>query len=74
MNIDVKDVITLNDNNKYVVCAVANYFDKKYYYLVDIKDNANIKFCYEKDSNIIAEVNDSELIRNLLPLFVKNRV
>ena len=38
MNIDIKDVITLDDNNEYVVVNKVNYNDKNYYYLRDMED------------------------------------
>ena len=55
MNIEIRDIITLSDNNKYIVISKINYEEKNYYYLIDINDKKNIKFCYE-DNNELVEV------------------
>ena len=70
MNIDIKDVLTLSDKNKYVVVSKINYENKNYYYLVDVNSNINIKFCYE-DGEELVELNDKELTTKLLPLFLQ---
>ena len=67
MNIKIKDVLTLDDKNKYVVVSIVNLENKSYYYLVDINNN-NVKFCYECNNGLV-EIDDNELIRKLLPLF-----
>jgi len=73
MDINIKDTITLNDDNVYVVIGKATYQGGTYYYLIDKNNNENIKFCVEntKKSSLI-EIEDSELIRNLLPLFLNS--
>lgn len=71
MNIDIKDRVTLNDNNEYVVVSKTNYQNKIYYYLVDMNNNENIKFCVEISNNSLSEVIDKPLIQKLLPLFIK---
>ena len=71
MNIDIKDTVTLDDNNDYIVVCKALFEDKNYLYLIDIKNVENIKFCYENiENNSLIEVDDQELIRKLLPLFL----
>ena len=55
--IDAKDIITLSDNNKYGVVSKKTIDNNVYYYLVDINDNRNIKFCRENRIN-----NEIELI------------
>ena len=67
-NIKIKDFLTLNDNNEYMVVSKANYKDKKYYFLIDTKNLGNIKFCYE-DGEYLAELNDKDIATELLPLF-----
>ena len=67
--IDIRDILTLDDNNEYVVVSKILYEDRIYYYLVDKKDNANLKFCYEKGDNLV-ELNDKVLVTKLLPLFL----
>ena len=72
MKINIKDLVTLSDNNKYAVCSKTNYNDNDYLYLMDIVDNTNIKFCMEKpkgDKISVVEIENPELIQALLPLF-----
>ena len=68
--IDIKDILTLDDINDYVVVSKINYENKTYYYLVDINNNDNLKFCYE-DNNELVEVEDKELTTKLLPMFLE---
>lgn len=68
MNIDIKDLLTLNDGNKYIVCSKTKLDNKTYYYLVDINDNKNLKFCLEDNGDLI-ELEDKALIQKLLPMF-----
>jgi len=70
MNIDIKDVVTLDDDNEYAVASKVNYEGKNYYYLVDINNVTNIMFCYE-DKDELVELEDKELTTNLLPLFLE---
>ena len=70
MIISIKDTLTLDDNNEYVVVSKVNYENKNYYYLLDKNNNENPLFCYE-DNDELVELNDKELITKLLPLFVK---
>ncbi len=68
MNIEIKDVLTLDDNNEYVVASKANYAGKVYYYLVDIKEPKNLMFCYEDNGDLVESI-DKELNTELLPMF-----
>lgn len=70
MTINIKDTLTLDDNNDYVVISKANYDNKIYYYLLDKNKKDNVKFCYEDDEELV-EIEDKELITKLLPLFIK---
>lgn len=70
MIIDIKDVLTLDDKNEYVVVSKINYESKTYYYLVDINNNNNLKFCYE-DNYELVEIEDKELTTKLLPMFLE---
>ena len=70
MIIDIKDVLTLDDKNEYVVVSKINYESKTYYYLVDINNNNNLKFCYE-DNNELVEIEDKELTTKLLHMFLE---
>ena len=72
MKIDIKDTLNLSDNNEYVVASKVVYNNDIYYYLVDINQHSNIKFCKEKrkDNDIqVVELEDKKLIQVLLPLF-----
>ncbi len=71
MNIDIRDTLTLSDNNKYVVASKAYGNGKNYYYLVDINDHLNCKFVEAKDDSLI-EIEDAEAIKNILPFFSKS--
>ena len=68
--IDIKDILTLDDKNDYVVVSKINYENKTYYYLIDINTNNNLKFCYE-DNNELVEIEDKELTTKLLPMFLE---
>ena len=70
MTINIKDTLTLDDNNEYVVVSKINYENKNYYYLLDKNNEENVKFCYE-DNEELVEIDDKELITKLLPLFVE---
>ena len=70
--IDIRDVLTLSNGNQYGVVSKATIDNIIYYYLVNINDNTNIKFCFEErtENKIeLVEVNDEELIKKLLLSF-----
>ena len=48
MIINIKDILTLDDDNRYIVISKINYENRKYYNLMDVNFNSKIKFCYEK--------------------------
>lgn len=76
--IDIKDILTLDDNNRYVVVSKINYNDKIYYYLVNMNSNNkdkfsydnNVKFCYDNNTELI-QIQDKSVIMKLLPLFIE---
>lgn len=70
MNIDIKDILKLDDNNEYVVVGKVNYENKYYYYLIDMEDPDNLMFCYEDNGDLV-EVKDKKLTAKLLPLFLE---
>jgi|GEM_PF-2159444 len=73
--IDIKDLITLDDNSKYAVCSKAIYQGIEYLYLIDINDNLNFKFAKIEIRNEelkLIETQDEQLIQALLPLFAEN--
>ena len=70
-NINKKDVLTLGDNNKYVVVSKISFENRFYYYLADINEEKNLMFCYEDNGDMVV-VKDEEFVKNnLLPLFFK---
>lgn len=71
MLINVKDVITLNDSNEYVVVSKVNYENRNYYYMVDINNNQNLLYCYEENGQFI-EISNHQLLKRLIPLFLRN--
>ncbi|MGN1372192.1 MAG: hypothetical protein ACI4XM_07965 [Candidatus Coprovivens sp.] len=70
MKINIKDIITLNDNREYIVVSKVSIKEKIYYYLVENNNTSNIIFCY-LNNNRLVEINDNELIIKLLPLFIE---
>ena len=67
-----KDIITLEDNKRYIVSAKINYEEKDYYYIQDVENIENIKFCeHEKSDNSMIILDDPDLFDILLPLFGK---
>ena len=71
MLIDIKDIITLDDNNEYVVVSKINYNNKTYYQLLEKSKMVECKFCYE-DNDELVELEDSNLIAYLLPFFMES--
>ena len=65
---EIRDIITLDDNNNYIIASKIKYNDKNYYYLVDVNKSDNLMFCYE-DKGDLVEINDKKLTTKLLPLF-----
>lgn len=66
--IDVKDVLTLEDDKKYVVVSKIDYENKVYFYLVGVEEITDVKFGY-LDNDEFVEINDKELVTKLLPYF-----
>ena len=63
---NIKELVTLSDDNEYQVISKTNYEGLVYYYLVDMNDISNIKFLYENGDKL-TEVDDPDLINRLLP-------
>ena len=68
--IDVKDIITLSDNNKYIVMARTEMDTDTYFYLLDSKDYTNYKFVLlNKETNdSLYEVRDQDTLKQLIKL------
>ena len=69
--IDVKDVLTLEDDKKYVVVSKIDYENKVFFYLVGVEEITDVKFGYI-DNDEFVEINDKELVTKLLPHFYKD--
>ncbi len=76
MNIGVRDTLTLNGKDKYVVAGKITYKDDTYYYLVSLNNELDVKFCLHNKNNItsLTEVIDPDIIEELLPLFCKSGI
>ena len=68
MNINIKDLLTLDDDNEYIVISKMYYNGKDYLYLVDTNNNENLKICY-LDGEELVESNNKDLNTELIPLF-----
>lgn len=80
MNIDIKDIITLDDDKEYVVVSKVNYKDKTYFYIVDTNisegnnEDGSTGFKIlrlNKENQKLVEFNDENLVRELIPIFFK---
>ena len=82
MNLDVNKVITLGNNEKYLVISHVVNNSKDYYYIAeldetgkDIKDNYKImEATKENDKVYLDEVIGETNLKVVLPLFVKDIV
>ncbi len=67
------EILTLNDNKKYSVVFSTIYNNKSYVYLIDQDDYTNTMFCEYDNENGLEEVNDSDILENLMKLFVESQ-
>lgn len=73
MKINIQDIITLNDNNEYVVVSKVLIQNREYICIIDINDHTNMKYAEVKKEYIyIIDKNEKELLNILMPLFYKN--
>lgn len=66
------NIITLDDDNKYVIVSKVVIKNINYYYLIDINNVKNVKFCQEEregETIILKEITDKEVIINLIRVF-----
>ena len=79
MKLEINKIITLGNNEEYLVVDRVEKDDKEYYYIAevnedgtDIKDNYKIVCATYKDDNIyLDEVLGEDQLKTILPLFVK---
>jgi hypothetical protein len=73
--LDVKDIVTLDDGKNYAVVSKVVVDGVIYYYIMDIDDNTNFKYCSEKktkDKLKLVLVTDKQLTKKLIRLFAIN--
>ncbi len=68
--LNIKDTITLNNDDEYVVVSKASYNNKIYYYLIEHNNISNVLLCYENGEEL-SKLTDKELIKKIMPLFIK---
>lgn len=79
MKLEVNKIITLGNDEEYLVVDKVMKDDKEYYYIAqvndeetDIKDNYKIVCATYKDGNVyLDEVLGEDKLKSILPLFVK---
>ena len=59
MKIDFYDLITLDNNKKYVVGSIINHNDINYYLLCDENNPKQYMFCYLKENKLVKVKDDS---------------
>ena len=64
MKIDLYDLITLDNNKKYVVGSIINHNDINYYLLCDENNPKQYMFCYLKENKLV-KVKDDNIIKIL---------
>ena len=79
MKLEINKIITLGNNEEYLVVDKVEKDEKEYYYIAEvneegtgIKDNYKIVCATYKDDNIyLDEVLGEDQLKAILPLFVK---
>ena len=66
------DVLTLNDNKKYVVAFSTEYNQNNYVYLIEKDDYTNAMF-YKYEDSSLEKVNDSNTIQELLKMYLQEK-
>ncbi len=64
MNIERYDILTLDDNIKYIVASIIDYKDIRYYFLCEEKDPKKSMFCY-LENNKLVKVEEEKLLEIL---------
>lgn len=80
MEININDVITLNDNRKFLVLSETMFEDSKYYYLIELTENGEeivdhvkiVKTLSTTDGTKLVTVLDPEEIDNVREELVAN--
>ena len=73
MNLEIKDIITLEDDKEYLITSIATYENDDYFYLVDINEHSNVKFCkllVNNDADFLLEIEDDNLLAQIIPILL----
>ena len=72
---ELGSVLTLSDNNEYIVVGNAEKDGKNYYYLVDKENLLNVQVLVEKtidNKPYLQEISDPEILKEICPIMIKN--
>ena len=80
MKLEINKIVTLGNNEEYLIVDKIEKDEKEYYYIAqvnedetDIKDNYKIVCATYKDSEIyLDEVLGEDKLKSILPMFVKD--
>ena len=72
MNIEEYDIVTLDNDVRYIVAKTINYKSIKYYFLCEEKNPKKYMFCYI-ENNLFIKVKDQKLI-DILSLMITKEV
>lgn len=64
MNIERYDILTLDDDVRYIVASIIKHNDKDYYFLCEEKNPKSSMFCYLENNKLI-KVDDKKLLELL---------
>lgn len=68
------EILTLNDNRKYVVVSTAELNMKNYVYLIEQDDYTNTLICEYDLENGLEEITDANLVEQLMIYFKDNAI
>ena len=79
MNLEINNVITLGNNEQYLIVEKVIYNSENYYYIAevnqthtDIKDNYKIVIVNnENNKQLIEEITGEDKLKEILPLFLE---
>lgn len=72
MEYNVQDVITLQDDKKYMVMSKAIEAGVSYMFLMNIDDDKDFKFCNLDENKKLFEIKNQDKITEIAPLLYKN--
>ena len=64
MNIGLYDILTLDNNIDYIVSAIVEHNNIKYFFLCEEKHPTKIMFCFLRENKLV-KVDDAKLIEIL---------